>query len=175
MVTHMECYLSLGSNVGHPETNLFRALEELQLVPEITMRATSSVYRTEPQGLREQAWFANQVVHISTGLSADELLDKLHTIESKLGRTREVKWGPRTIDMDILLFGEYVCTSEKLQIPHPRMCERAFVLVPLAELNPDLRINGRSIFQWLETIRFSAQDDIIRQPEEQPRTEVHDV
>lgn len=98
--------------------------------------ALSSVYVTEPQGLTEQPHFYNMVVEVETGLTPHGLLDRLSDIECALGRVRTVRYGPRTIDLDLLLYGDEVLSDERLIVPHPRMGERAFVLVPLLEIYP---------------------------------------
>jgi 2-amino-4-hydroxy-6-hydroxymethyldihydropteridine diphosphokinase len=131
-------YLGFGSNVGNRETNIRQALEGLQ-AEDVRLLRTSGLYETEPIGLREQAWFLNEVAEFETELSPQELLDRIHEIESGLGRTREVRNGPRTIDIDILLFGDAVVKTAELVIPHPRYRERRFVLEPLLELNAALR------------------------------------
>lgn len=105
----------------------------------IRVISTSSFYETEPVGFRDQGWFVNQVAGIETTLSPFDLLLVTQHIESALGRTRAIRWGPRSIDIDILLYGDLVIDHADLTIPHPRMTERRFVLVPLAEIAPSLR------------------------------------
>ncbi len=106
----------------------------------ITVVNTSSIYETDPVGFEEQDLFLNMAVLVSTDLNPFELLDRCQTIELDIGRIREFKWGPRTIDLDILLYNQENIVAEKLIVPHPRMHERAFVLVPLLEMNPNLRL-----------------------------------
>ena len=131
-------YLSLGSNLGEREENIARAVEELRRRGIQVMRR-SSIYETEPVEIREQTWFLNGVVEVETEKSAEELLRALLEIERAMGRVRDVKYGPRVIDLDILFFGAEVIDSAELVVPHPRLAGRKFVLVPLAELAPDLR------------------------------------
>jgi 2-amino-4-hydroxy-6-hydroxymethyldihydropteridine diphosphokinase len=131
-------YLSLGSNLGDREANLLKALERLESAGARVLRR-SSIYETEPQEMREQPWFLNQVVEIGTTLSPLELLARIRDIEHGLGRQRVVEKGPRTIDIDILFYGDLILATIELQIPHPRLAERRFVLEPLAELAPELR------------------------------------
>lgn len=131
-------YLALGSNIGDREAHLRRALEELQ-ARDLRLRKASGVYETEPMGLREQRWFLNQVAEFETELFPLQLLQRIHRIERLLGRRRVVLNGPRTIDIDIVLYGNAVVKTEELQVPHPGYRERRFVLEPLAELNPVLR------------------------------------
>ena len=131
-------YLSLGSNIGDRAKNLARAVEALGERGVRVVRE-SSVYETEPVELREQDSFLNSVIEVETELSAGELMEALLAIERSMGRERRVPKGPRVIDIDILLYGDEVVREEGLEIPHPRMAERRFVLVPLAEIAPDLR------------------------------------
>jgi 2-amino-4-hydroxy-6-hydroxymethyldihydropteridine diphosphokinase len=131
-------YLSLGSNVGDRRRNLEAALDLLRAA-EVNILRISRAYETEPQDVRAQPWFLNLVAEAETRLFPLQLLRAIHRVERRLGRKRVVDKGPRTIDIDIVLFGAYVVDSDELQIPHPRMSERRFVLEPLAELRPDLR------------------------------------
>ncbi len=131
-------YLGLGSNVGDSEALLQSALDKLN-GPDLKLRRVSSLYETEPVGLREQRWFLNLVAEFETNLFPKQLLHRIQKIENELGRKRTVRNGPRTIDVDILLYGNFVVSTEELEIPHPRYRERRFTLSPLAELNPGLR------------------------------------
>jgi 2-amino-4-hydroxy-6-hydroxymethyldihydropteridine diphosphokinase len=148
-------YLGLGSNVGDREGNLRAAIERLPVL------RVSPVYETEPVDYTDQRWFLNVVVEAETELSPRELLNATSRIEQELGRVRTVAKGPRTIDIDILLFGDAVIDEPDLQIPHPRMAERRFVLAPLADLATDLRhpVTRRTVREMLaaapaETIRL---------------------
>ncbi|MSO20017.1 MAG: 2-amino-4-hydroxy-6-hydroxymethyldihydropteridine diphosphokinase [Acidobacteria bacterium] len=140
-------YLSLGSNVGDRMGNLLAALKRIGRTTHSQSR-TSSVFETEPVDHLDQPWFLNCVAEISTTLSPAELLHQLQKIELQLGRERTVPplipKGPRTLDIDILLYGDLILQSEELTIPHPRMMERRFVLQPLCELAPHLLIPGTS-------------------------------
>ena len=131
-------YLSLGSNVGDREDNLRAAIERLA-APDLHVLRTSPVYETEPVDYTAQRWFLNLVVEAETSLFPKLLLSRTARIERELGRVRTVAKGPRTIDIDTLLYGKAVVESATLQIPHPRMAERRFVLAPLADLVPNLR------------------------------------
>ncbi len=124
--------------MGDREKNLLRAVELLEEAGVRIVR-TSSVYETEPQDVRDQPWFLNMVIEIETELFPKQLLARLQKIERELGRKRTVPKGPRTIDVDILLYGSFVMETAQLQIPHPRMAERRFVLEPLQEIAPGLR------------------------------------
>jgi 2-amino-4-hydroxy-6-hydroxymethyldihydropteridine diphosphokinase len=131
-------YLSLGSNVGDRHENLRKALELLEAAGARVVRR-SSLYETEPQDLKNQPWFLNAVAEVQTALFPMQLLARIHRVERQLGRKRTVPKGPRTIDIDILLYGNSIVETVELQIPHPRFSERRFVLEPLLEIAPDLR------------------------------------
>jgi len=127
-------YLSLGSNVGDREEYIEQAVFLLEKNPNVRITKRSSNYETEPEGGGEQPPFINAAVGLQTKLSAHKLLELCQEIETALGREREVEWGPRTIDLDILLFNNEIYSDDKLQIPHPMMHERMFVLKPLREI-----------------------------------------
>jgi 2-amino-4-hydroxy-6-hydroxymethyldihydropteridine diphosphokinase len=128
-------YLSLGSNIGDRAGNISRAVAELG-PHRVRLVKQSSLYETEPVELREQGWFLNGVVQVETELTPQQLMQVLLKIEREMGRERIVPKGPRIIDMDILLFSSSVVKESRLEIPHPRMADRCFVLVPLAEIAP---------------------------------------
>lgn len=132
-------YLSLGSNIGNRLEHLVQAVRLLYDHPSISVKKVSSVYETEPIGLTEQAKFLNIAVELETTLTATELLSACQFIENKLGRMRKIRWGPRTVDLDILLYNQETIQLENLIIPHLRMQERAFVLIPLIEINSELQ------------------------------------
>jgi 2-amino-4-hydroxy-6-hydroxymethyldihydropteridine diphosphokinase len=131
-------FLSLGSNLGDREQNLREALARLGAVGVRILRV-SSVYETEPLEVREQPWFLNVVAEAETGLFPKQLLARIRKIEAGMGRKRLRPKGPRTIDIDIVLYGGSVISTNELTVPHPRLEERRFVLEPLVELSPDLR------------------------------------
>lgn len=133
-----EVYLSLGSNLGDRKAQLQEAVRLLQTNPSISNIKMSSIYETAPVGYLNQGAFLNLVIRLETSLSPLELLDICQEIEQALHRERLVRWGPRTVDLDVLLYGQEQVATERLTIPHPRMYERAFVLVPLQELMPSL-------------------------------------
>jgi 2-amino-4-hydroxy-6-hydroxymethyldihydropteridine diphosphokinase len=128
-------YLSLGSNLGQREKNLARAMQELEK-REVRILRRSAIYETEPVEIREQGWFLNCAIEVETDLPSKEFMNALLEIELLLDRRREIKYGPRTIDLDILLQGDTIMNTRQLTIPHPKMAERRFVLVPLAEIAP---------------------------------------
>jgi 2-amino-4-hydroxy-6-hydroxymethyldihydropteridine diphosphokinase len=137
-MTEKKVYLSLGSNVGDRERNLRAAIAALAGVG-VRVTKISSLYETEPVDLREQPWFLNCVLEGETKVPALELLPALHGIEKRMGSKKLVAKGPRLIDLDILLYGGETIDTPELQVPHPRMHLRKFVLVPLAEIAPNLK------------------------------------
>ncbi|MGH8703506.1 MAG: 2-amino-4-hydroxy-6-hydroxymethyldihydropteridine diphosphokinase [Burkholderiales bacterium] len=135
-------YIGLGSNLDDPPAQIRRALQRLAALPETRLVRRSSLYRNPPAGYLDQPEFVNAVARIETRLEAGELLDHLLAIERVHGRVRDLLNGPRTLDLDILLYGERTVREPGLTIPHPCMLERAFVLVPLAEIAPDAVVPG---------------------------------
>lgn len=135
-----EVYLSLGSNLGDRKAQLQEAVRLLQSNPSISNMKMSSIYETAPVGYLNQDAFLNLVIRLETSLSPLSLLDTCQEIEQILQRERLIRWGPRTVDLDVLLYGQEQLTTERLIIPHPHMYERAFVLVPLRELMPALSL-----------------------------------
>lgn len=131
-------YLSIGSNLGDRECNIRRAIEKLEST-DLRVLRTARLYETEPVDVRDQPWFVNTVLEIGTTLFPRQLLSRTQKIERELGRTRRVKKGPRIIDIDVILFGNFQVTSPDLTIPHPRFQDRRFVLAPLYDLDPNLR------------------------------------
>ncbi|MBO1582664.1 2-amino-4-hydroxy-6-hydroxymethyldihydropteridine diphosphokinase [Bacillus sp. XF8] len=134
-------YVALGSNIGDRYAYLLQAIELLNKNPHIRVEDVSSVYETDPVGYTDQNRFLNLVIKISTNLLPQELLKVTQKVEIDLGRKREIRWGPRTVDLDILLYNQENIEAENLIVPHPRMFERAFVIVPLLEINQDIKQN----------------------------------
>lgn len=130
----VRAYVGLGSNMGEREVYLLQAVQQMQDHPLILFQACSTIYETPPVGIIEQSAFLNMVVRMETSLSAEVLLSYLLAIELKLGRVRTVKWGPRIIDLDVLWMAGQRRDGAQLQLPHPRMAERAFVLLPLHDV-----------------------------------------
>jgi 2-amino-4-hydroxy-6-hydroxymethyldihydropteridine diphosphokinase len=128
-------YLSIGTNIGERESNLVEAVRHLVGMDQITVTKVSSIYETAPVGFVEQQSFFNIAVELETTLDAFEMLTYCQQVEQYLGRVRLIRWGPRSIDLDILLFNHENIETESLIVPHERMFERAFVLVPLAEIS----------------------------------------
>jgi 2-amino-4-hydroxy-6-hydroxymethyldihydropteridine diphosphokinase len=133
-------YIALGSNMGDRFEYLKKAIFLLNSHEEIRVVNTSSIYETDPVGYTDQDQFLNMAVQVITRLKPHDLLVECLRIEEELGRKREIRWGPRTLDLDILLYNQENIETEKLTIPHPRMSERAFVILPLLELDPDLKL-----------------------------------
>ena len=131
-------FLSLGSNLGDRLGNLRRAIDKIEESDEIEIEEVSSVYETEPLGRQDQPWFLNLVLRLQTSLEPLALLERLLAVEEAMGRRREEDEAPRNIDLDLLLYDDRMVDSESLTIPHPRMHERRFVLVPLAQISPQL-------------------------------------
>lgn len=145
-------YLALGTNLGDRLANLKAGIAAL--APEVLPRACSPVYETPPWGYTRQEKFLNQVVRAETGLAPEALLEVLKRKEARLGRKPTFRYGPRLIDVDILFYDDLVYESPALTIPHPRLAERAFVLLPLADLAPDLRhpISGARVREMLSGV-----------------------
>ena len=137
------CYIALGANLGDPVATVNAAIMALRGLPGAGFVAASSLYRTAPVGLRHQPDFINAVVAVDAVSPAPTLLDTLFDIEARFGRSRSVRNAPRTLDLDLLLYGDDTSDDPRLTLPHPRLHERAFVLAPLAEIAPDLVVPRR--------------------------------
>jgi len=155
-------YIGIGSNLGDKLNNCRKSVEMTGRIPDTSVTAQSLFYRTEPVGVEGQDWYVNGVISLSTGLSAQDLLKNLLDIEQIMGRKRKKKWDSRTIDLDILLYGQEVIEEEDLTIPHPLMHLRRFVLEPMFQLAPDLihPVLGKSMAGLLEDFREPGQDVI---------------
>jgi 2-amino-4-hydroxy-6-hydroxymethyldihydropteridine diphosphokinase len=134
----VKAFIGIGSNLGEKEKNIRRAVDEIAAMPFTKLITVSSLYDSEPVGDVEQGNFVNAVALVETDLAARRLLWNLMLIEQRMGRVRTVRWGPRTIDLDIVLYGKNIVEEDGLVIPHPEMEKRAFVLIPLLEIEPDL-------------------------------------
>jgi 2-amino-4-hydroxy-6-hydroxymethyldihydropteridine diphosphokinase len=135
-------WIGLGSNLGDRLGYLKTALGMIERIPETALTAVSSFYDTAPVGKVDQPRFLNAVAEVTTELSPLALMRELLAIEDHCGRIRRDMWGPRTLDLDLLIFGDVEVCSDELTVPHPRIAERAFVLMPLAEIAPDLVVPG---------------------------------
>ena len=156
MAESVTTYLCLGGNLGDRLAALTEALRLLDATPGMRRIACSSVYETEPWGVADQPNFLNLVAAYETTLAPVDLLRACQSVEAEVGRVASYRWGPRLIDMDILLYGDQIVDSSEpdLQIPHPRMTQRAFVLVPLAEIAPDLSVppQGDTVRRLLDEV-----------------------
>lgn len=149
--------IALGSNLGDSRATLENALKTLNLMSGITVKSHSNWYKTAPIG-PSQPDYLNGCALLEVELTPQELLTTLNTIEDQFGRVRQERWGPRTLDLDIILYGDLILETPELQIPHPRMTERAFVLVPLAEIAPEWiePVSGQTISELLEKVDRSG-------------------
>lgn len=154
-------YIGLGSNLAKPLQQLSSALEAMAALPDTRLLRCSSFYRSAPVGPGEQPDYINAVAELETDLEPLELLDQLQAIEAVHGRERTIRWGARTLDLDILLYGREQIDVPRLQVPHPRMAERNFVLLPLAELEPQLQLpTGEAIQALLQICPHNRLDKI---------------
>ena len=144
-------FVGLGANLGDPHAALESALAELDRLPHTRLVRRSSFYRSAPVGYADQPDFLNAVAQLETGLPAERLLGELQAIEARHGRSRSFANAPRTLDLDLLLYGNVILQTENLQLPHPRMHQRGFVLQPLVEIAPDTVIPGRGVASHLLT------------------------
>lgn len=153
-------YVALGANLGDPVATVHAAFAALAGLPHTRVAATSALYRTAPVGITEQPEFINAAAALETALEPEALLDALLAIEQQFGRIRAERNGPRTLDLDILLYADRIIASPRLTLPHPRLHLRAFVLYPLADLAPDLVLPGRgTLAAWLPAV---ANQGIVR-------------
>jgi 2-amino-4-hydroxy-6-hydroxymethyldihydropteridine diphosphokinase len=157
-----KAYIALGTNIEPRYEYIMRALQSLANTMEIKVVKQSSIYQTAPVGYTDQADFLNMVIEVDTSLSSIELLDCCQEIEQSLGRKRVIRFGPRTIDLDILLYNQENSKMDRLIIPHPRVHERAFVLIPLNEIAPDLIIPpwDKSVADYIDTLPPTDKKDV---------------
>lgn len=155
-----KAYLGLGTNMGDRETYLSSAVKLLDNYENITVTNKSKIYETKAWGYTDQADFLNMCIEIKTSLNEYELLKVCQEVELKLSRERIIRWGPRTIDVDILFFNDIILNNEDLHIPHPRISERAFVLIPLMDINKNLLIKGKVIGEYLNSLTNEERDEV---------------
>ena len=158
MAETLNAYLSLGANLGNREETLREAVRRLAKNEDMKILAVSSLYETEPWGKTDQPRFLNLTVSLQTRLSPESLLAVVQALETELGRVRHEHWGPRIIDIDILHIEGVERNTSELTLPHPYMTERAFVLIPLAEITSKLVVKGRTVAEW----RNAAGDEGIK-------------
>jgi 2-amino-4-hydroxy-6-hydroxymethyldihydropteridine diphosphokinase len=156
----VRAYIALGGNVGDVEQSFRTSLAALRAHEHVKVLKESAIYRTPPWGKTDQPDFLNMAVEIETDLSAHDLLDLCLTIERASGRVREERWGPRTIDLDIIAYDDQVIADERLTVPHPHAHERAFVLAPLNDIASDLMIAGKNVRDWLKSADASGMTRI---------------
>jgi 2-amino-4-hydroxy-6-hydroxymethyldihydropteridine diphosphokinase len=159
-----EAFIALGGNVGDVQATFDAAIAILCHGPDVRLKARSSDYRTPPWGVTEQPPFTNAVIAVSTALAPHTLLTRAQTCERALGRDRasEQHWGPRPIDLDILAYDDVVLNDATLTLPHPHLFERAFVLVPLAQIAPDRIIAGIRVSDALKRVDTSGIEKLAR-------------
>lgn len=157
-------YIGLGSNLNHKMGNLNKAVELIEKNFKIKVLKSSSVYQTEPVGVKDQPFFLNMVLKVETEISPFELLDFLQDIEKKMGRKREMKWGPRNIDLDLLLYEDQVINTSELTLPHPQMHLRKFVLIPLAEIAKDKihPLKQQTISELLKNLKEDSKVELFK-------------
>ena len=157
-------FIGVGANQGRPAVQCHEAIERMQATAGIHVLRRSSLYRSEPLGLQEQDWFVNAVVEIRTLLQAGGLLRALQTIECEMGKERKVRWGPRVIDLDILLYGQQIIQTPDINIPHPEFHKRRFVLMPFHEIAPYVvhPAFGVSIHGLLDRLQDKLQVELIQ-------------
>ncbi|WP_342571540.1 2-amino-4-hydroxy-6-hydroxymethyldihydropteridine diphosphokinase [Paenibacillus sp. FSL R5-0749] len=155
-----EAYIALGANLGDREETLLEALSLLDEHPHISVLRCSSLYETEPVGYVDQSVFLNMAVAVQVMLTPEQLLTELLDIENRLGRVRDIRWGPRTVDLDLLWMQGETRDTELLQLPHPRMGERAFVLVPLSDIVPEDEVSGLYTFVQSSLSVLDGKDGI---------------
>ena len=142
-------FIGIGSNLDNPLLQVQTALRELAEIPKTALTRSSSLYRTPPMGPPDQPDYINAVAALTTTLSPTELLDALQALEARHGRVRTIHWGPRTLDLDLLLYGNETIHTARLTVPHPGIAQRAFVVLPLAEIAPALEIQGLGALSML--------------------------
>jgi 2-amino-4-hydroxy-6-hydroxymethyldihydropteridine diphosphokinase len=161
----IQAFIGLGSNLGDREAYLEAARRALAGSENVVLTGASSLYETEPVGYTEQGWFLNQVAEVATSLDPWELLRVLQGIEQALGRQRLIRWGPRAVDLDLLLYGDAVLNSPELTVPHPRIYERSFVLAPLGEIAPDhVHPDGKTTREHLQALGTDQKIRLFQHP-----------
>jgi len=156
----IKVYIGLGSNLADPQSQLKKAIIAMEMIPSSSVAKTSPFYRSKAVGPEDQPDYINAVVELDTELSASVLLDYLQAIENEQGRERKIKWGARTLDLDILLFGDEIINDDRLQVPHVEMHKRGFVLLPLNKIAPECVIPGVGLVSDL--LLKDNTDDLVK-------------
>lgn len=157
---HFDATIGLGSNIGDKVHNIGRAISLLTNGGEVRLVAQSRLYRSQPWGVEDQDWFVNAVIAVATELSPRQLLERCQRVENAMRRVRLKKWGPRIIDVDILTYRDQRVAEANLTIPHPFIAQRAFVLVPLRDVAPDIMVGGKSIADMIGSVDVSVVEPI---------------
>jgi 2-amino-4-hydroxy-6-hydroxymethyldihydropteridine diphosphokinase len=155
MTTVSKAWLGLGGNIGDVPTAMANALQRLDGDADVTVTAVSPIYKTPPWGVEDQPWFHNCCAEVETSLTPEQLLEACQEAEREGKRERIVRWGPRTIDVDILVFDGVEQNEQRLTLPHPRMLERAFVIIPLADIAPNLHLKDKPCQIWASEMESS--------------------
>jgi 2-amino-4-hydroxy-6-hydroxymethyldihydropteridine diphosphokinase len=158
MLPVFDAVVALGSNIGDKAGHIASAIEALCADGRVRVAKCSANYRTAPWGVTDQDWFVNAVVAVVTNVPVHELLARCQAVERKLGRERTIKWGPRVIDLDILVYKDVVLNEPDLILPHPHITARAFVLRPLLDVAPELVLKEHTVREWLERV---PHDDVV--------------
>jgi 2-amino-4-hydroxy-6-hydroxymethyldihydropteridine diphosphokinase len=156
--------LGLGGNIGDPPAAMAEALRQIDVDAACRIQKVSKLYKTPPWGKLDQADFFNCCALVETGLEPEELLDLCLSVERNMKRVRVERWGPRTIDIDILTYGARQQKTEKLELPHPRMTQRGFVIKPLVDIAPDAMLNGRTVESWLSEVDLTGIETANAEP-----------
>lgn len=151
-VAGFDATIGLGSNIGDKAANIDRALQLLTELGDVRLVKASRKYRSAPWGVLDQDWFVNACISVATDLSAHDLLARCQDVENTMGRVRRQKWGPRLIDVDILTYRDQFIRERDLIVPHPLLAERAFVLIPLKDVAPAMRINGQDLEMLIKAL-----------------------
>lgn len=161
-MTDWDAIIALGSNIGDKVANVESARELLCSGPanEVSVVTASRIYKTPPWGITDQDWFVNACMSVKTSLEPHELLHRCLAVEQVMGRRRAEKWGPRLIDLDVLVYRGVEIADDELVLPHPHITERAFVLIPMREVAPELELKGRSVAEWAEAIDATGVEPI---------------
>jgi len=160
MLTKNRCYIALGSNLDNPSKQVLTAIDEIANIAHTNLLAASGLYKTSPVGPIKQDDFINAVIEVETSLSSQVLFDQLCQIEKQHQRIRNERWGPRTLDCDMLMFGDLIQQTAELTLPHPRMIERLFVLIPLQEIAENLLLpNGKLISEQVNQLQSLMSGD----------------